>query len=109
AAYAAMAKQAGTATSTVPAPRGRILDRNGVELATSLTGMTLTADPSMTASEAPRIARILMEELGDEVDYFTLIDKLRTPDSRYVYLAKHLPEWEADQALDAVAKAGYTG
>ena len=37
-AYAAMALQAGTASSTVPAPRGAILDRNGVKLARKIVG-----------------------------------------------------------------------
>lgn len=108
-AYAAMAVDAGTATSTVPAPRGRILDRNGVELASSVDGLTLTADPSMTAAEAPRIARLLVDALGDELDYFDTIDLLRTPDSRFVYLVKDLPAWEGQQAVDAVRDAGYTG
>jgi len=108
-AYAAMAVDAGTKTSTVPAPRGRILDRNGVELASSVDGLTLTADPSMTTADAPRIARLLVDSLGDKLDYFDTIDKLRTPDSRFVYLVKDVPAWDAQQAVDAVRKAGFTG
>ena len=63
-AYAAKAVDAGTNTSTVPAPRGQILDRNGVALATGVDGLTLTADPTMTTANAPRIARLLVEHLG---------------------------------------------
>lgn len=109
-AYAAMAVKAGTARTTVPAPRGEILDRNGKDLASSVDGMTITADPSMTAKNAPRIARILVEKLGsNRVDYFDTIDKLRKPTSRFVYLEKGVPAWTAKKAVAAVQKAGYTG
>lgn len=109
-AYAAMAVEAGTARTTVPAPRGEILDRNGKDLATSVDGMTITADPSMTAKNAPRIARILVEKLGsNRVDYFDTIDKLRKPKSRFVYLEKGVPAWTAKKAVAAVQEAGYTG
>lgn len=108
-AYAAMAVQAGTAKTSVPAPRGAILDRNGVELASSVDGLTLTADPSMTSENAPRIARILSQKLGNEIDYFDTIDKLRKPGSRFVYLVRDVPAWTAKKALAAVSKAGFTG
>lgn len=108
-AYAAMAVNAGTARSTVPAPRGAILDRNGVELATGVDGLTITADPSMTSTNAPRIARLLRQELGDDIDYFDTIDKLRKPGSRFVYLARDVPAWTAKKALAAVSKAGFPG
>lgn len=108
-AYAAKAIEAGTQKSTVPAPRGAILDRNGAELATSVDGLTLTADPKMTTANAPQIARILREKLGDRIDYFDTIDKLRTPDSRFVYLIRDVPAWTAKKALSAIAKAGMTG
>jgi cell division protein FtsI (penicillin-binding protein 3) len=108
-AYAAMAVEAGTAKSTVPAPRGAILDRTGAELASSVDGLTLTADPKMTAGDAPQIARILRQKLGDRIDYFETIDKLRTPRSRFVYLVRDVPAWSAKKALAAVAKADLTG
>ena len=109
-AYAAMAIDAGTAKNTVPAPRGDILDRNGKDLATSVDGMTITADPSMTAKNAPRIARILVEKLGSKrVDYFDTIDKLRKPGTRFIYLEKSVPAWTAKKAVAAVRKAGFTG
>lgn len=108
-AYAAKAIEDGTAKSTVPAPRGAILDRNGAELATNVDGLTLTADPKMTAPNAPQIARILREKLGDRIDYFDTIDKLRTPDSRFVYLTRDVPAWTAKKALTAISDAGMTG
>lgn len=109
-AYAAMARQAGTHTTTIPAPRGDILDRNGEVIATSVDGLTLTADPTMTADKAPKIARILVTSLGeDRIDYFETIEKLRTPKTQYVVLEKNLPAAKADKALKAVRKAGLTG
>ncbi|MBC9225449.1 penicillin-binding protein 2 [Aeromicrobium sp. 636] len=108
-AYAAMAVEAGTRKAVVPAPRGDIVDRNGEELVTSTQGLTITGDPSMAADKAPEIARILHEKLGDEIDYFDTIRKLRTPKSRFVYLAKDLPAYEARKAVQAVAEAGYPG
>jgi len=108
-AYASMAVQAGTTKVSVPAPRGKITDRNGVELAGSTAGLTLTADPSMTSENAPRIARILVETLGGRVDYFDTVAKLRTPNSRFVYLARQVPQWTADKALNKIAKEGHTG
>ena len=108
-AYASMAVQAGTSKVSVPAPRGKITDRNGVELASSTEGLTLTADPSMTAANAPKIARILVETLGNRIDYFDTVAKLRAPKSRFVYLIRQVPQWTANKALDKIAKAGYTG
>ncbi|MDX6275940.1 MAG: hypothetical protein QOJ72_68 [Nocardioidaceae bacterium] len=108
-AYAAKAIQAGTAKNVVPAPRGEILDRNGVPLASSVDGLTLTANPRMTAANAPQIARLLVQKLGNRIDYFDTIDKLRTPKSQFVYLAHDVPAWTANKALAAVTKAGFTG
>ncbi|MDR7087161.1 cell division protein FtsI (penicillin-binding protein 3) [Aeromicrobium panaciterrae] len=108
-AYAAQAVDAGTAKSTVPAPRGQILDRNGVALAASVDGLTLTADPTMTAANAPQIARLLVEELGDKIDYFETIDKLRTANSHFVYLKRDVPAWTAAKTLKAISDAGFTG
>ncbi len=108
-AYAAKAIQAGTAKNTIPAPRGQILDRNGVALASSVNGLTITADPTMTAANAPQIARLLVQKLGSRIDYFDTIDALRTPRSHFVYLVRDVPTWTASKALVAVSKAGYTG
>jgi len=72
--------------------------------------MTITADPSMTSKNAPRIARILVEKLGSErVDYFDTIDKLRKPGTRFIYLEKGVPAWTAKKTVEAVRKAGFTG
>ena len=108
-AYAAMAVQAGTAKTTIVAPRGAITDRNGVELATSADGLTITADPSMTAPNATKIARILIEKVDNKLDYFDTVEKLRKPKSRFVYIKKMVPRWTAEKALKEIDDAGYTG
>ncbi|MBD8608203.1 penicillin-binding protein 2 [Aeromicrobium sp. CFBP 8757] len=108
-AYAAASIQAGTQPQTQPAPRGNILDRNGAQLATSVDGLTIVADPTLTTANAPQIARILREELGDEIDYFDTIDTLRTPKTRYVVLARDIPKWTADKAVAALQEAQLAG
>lgn len=109
-AYAALARKSATSTVTVPAPRGDILDRNGEVMATNVDSLTLTADPKNTAKKAPQIARILVTTLGaDRVDYFELIEKLRTPKSRYVVLEKNVPAAAGQKAITAIRKAGAAG
>lgn len=102
-AYAASAVAEGTAKVPVPAPRGTILDRNEEPLATSVEGRNITADPKLTAPNAPQIAAILRQKLGDRIDYFETIDQLRKPNSRFVYVAKYLPVWQANDVLNALA------
>lgn len=111
-AYAAQAIKTGTASIVVPAQRGEILDRNGKPLATSIEGRDITADPKLTAPNAPQIAAILRDKLGDQIDYFDTIDKLRkvifdpttkrTYPARFVYLARNVPVWQAKDILDAL-------
>jgi len=111
-AYAAEALKAGTLPITVPAPRGEILDRNGKPLAASIEGRDITADPKLTAEHAPEIAAILRDKLGDKIDYFDTIDKLRkviydpttktTVPARFVYVARNIPIWQAKDTMDAL-------
>lgn len=108
-AYAAQSVEKGTKSRTDPAPRGTILDRNGAELATSVDGLTITANPQMTTDNAPQIARILREELGDRIDYFDTIDLLRKTGTEYVQLVRDVPKWTADKALDAISEADLIG
>lgn len=106
-AYAAKAAEEGTETITLHAERGEILDRNGDALATSIDARAITADPTMTDDDAPRIASILARELG--LDYFDVVEKLRTPDTQFVYLDHQVPTWKADKAVEAVESEGLTG
>ena len=96
-AYATMAQQEGTRTITLPAERGSILDRFGAPLAESVDGAMLTADPTLTAANARGIAAVLTAELG--LDYIDMVSALRTPDTRFVYLARRLRPAQAEAVL----------
>ena len=106
-AYAAMAEAEGTREVTLHAARGRILDRNGNELASSVDAVAITADPTMTADDATRIAAVLADTL--QLDYFTTVDKLRTPDTQFVYLARRIPTWRAATMFAALDDAELAG
>ena len=97
--YAAMAAAEGTVDVVLPAERGDILDRNGVPLAASIDGLMIVGDPMFTADQAPEIARFLTEEL--DVDYITVLKHLRgtEPDSRFEYLARHVPSALANDVM----------
>lgn len=106
-AYAAMAEAEGSREVTLHAARGRILDRNGNELASSVDAVAITADPTMTADDATRIAAVLADTL--QLDYFATVEKLRTPDTQFVYLARRIPTWRADTMFAALEGAGLAG
>lgn len=106
-AYAAKAAAESVDAHTLYAERGEILDRNGDALATSVDARAITADPTMTDDDAPKIASILSRELG--LDYFDLVEKLREPDTQFVYLDHQVPTWKAERAVEAVGNAGLSG
>ena len=82
----------------LPAERGAIADRNGVELATSVDGMMIVADPQMTQDDAPAIATYLAGEL--DLDYFQTLDRLRAGGgSRFEYVARRVPSTVANRVL----------
>ncbi|MET7361492.1 penicillin-binding protein 2 [Streptomyces sp. NPDC005562] len=92
-AYAAKAEKNRYFTHTLAAERGRITDRGGVELAASVDAYDITADPTlftpkeMKTEDAPeQAAALLAPILGKSVDELT--KKLKTPDTRYVLLAR---------------------
>jgi cell division protein FtsI (penicillin-binding protein 3) len=86
--YAALARAKGAQTITLDATRGPIYDRFGARLAESVTASRLVADPTYTSAHAPQIAAILHHRLG--TDYLDTVAKLRTKNTRYVELARHL-------------------
>lgn len=60
--YVSLAKAEGSATVSVQAPRGAILDRNGNQLAVSIPKKTVVADPSIVTNplkEASILSKIL--------------------------------------------------
>ena len=95
-AYAAMAAREGSVQVVLPAERGAIADRNGVEQATSVDGKMIVADPQMTRDDAPPIATYLADEL--HLDYFQTLERLRTGGgSRFVYIARRVPSTIANR------------
>ncbi len=105
--YAAMAAAEGTVDVVLPAERGDILDRNGQPLAASIDGLMVVGDPKLTEDQAPEIARFLSQKL--DVDYFTVLKRLRDEGSRFEYLARHVPSTLATDVLREAEDRGYEG
>jgi cell division protein FtsI (penicillin-binding protein 3) len=76
----------------VPAPRGTITDRNGVELAITESADDVVADPYLIKN-APAVARKLAPLLGKPV--MTVLTDLTRPHTGYVPLAHLLPSGAA--------------
>lgn len=106
-AYATMALEQGSTTVTLHAERGAIVDRNGEPLATSIDAEAITADPKLTAKHAFKIATLLVDTLG--LDYFDTVTKLQKPNTRFVYLARKIPQWKADSAIKQLEAAKLLG
>lgn len=92
-AYAAKADKNRYASYTLPAERGRITDRAGIALATSVDAYDITADPTLFTPEATKIpdaaeqaAALLAPLVGKS--QAELAKKLKTPKTRYVVLAR---------------------
>ena len=86
----------------LPAERGAIVDRTGVPLAITLEARDVYADPRYVTDpvgEAAKIARVLDLRPRD------VERRLRTPDSTFVYLGRHIDVDVADR-LEALALPG---
>ena len=105
--YAAMAAAEGLVRVDLPAERGDILDRNGEPIADSVDGMMVVADPEMTASQAPEMARFLYRRL--DVEYAATLDKLREQGSRFEYIARRVPSTVATAVLQDAQRRGFEG
>lgn len=82
-----------TADTVVPAHRGTIVDRKGVELAVSQAADDISATPYLVPHKADA-ARRLAPLLG--VDEATVLQKLEQ-DNGFVYLGRHVPGETADK------------
>lgn len=107
ASYASMAAAEGLEEIVLPAERGDILDRNGEPLAESVDGLMVVADPALTADDAPELARFLANRL--DVDYFTILPRLRAEDSRFQYIARSVPAALATSVVSKARALGYDG
>src|SRR5436190_1858267 len=79
------------------------MDPNGKPLGTRVAGRNNVGETEMTEKDRAPATAILRKTLGGRIDYFETIDRLRTPGSRFVYIAKYVPVWQAKDALDALA------
>lgn len=89
-------------TITLPAERGSIFDRNGVDLALSVPQETVFADPRLVRDPA-RYAAALAPVLG--TDEAALLGALTRPDTAFVYLARQVEP----EVADAVRELGLPG
>jgi cell division protein FtsI (penicillin-binding protein 3) len=89
-------------TTVVPARRGSILDRNGVELAVSEPADDISATPYLV-KDPVRAAEKIAPILGLPQD--ELLKKLARKDTGFVYLARQVPASKADR----IQKLGITG
>jgi cell division protein FtsI (penicillin-binding protein 3) len=113
--YAERGVRQRTRTIELPAPRGRIYDREGDVLATSVVSATLYADPIAyrpttradgtrvpAAADALQVARAIAPLLGREVE--DVVERLQR-DTRFVYLARQI-DLEAGQDIMAMRLPG---
>ena len=99
--YAAMAAAEGSRDVILPATRGDILDRNGEPLAESVDGVMVIADPALVNTDeagnpvdrAPQLAKLLSTKL--DVDYVTVLERLRRTYTRFQYMARAVPAAKA--------------
>ncbi len=86
---------------TIQARRGTIYDRDGIELAVTVNGKALVADPSLV--EAPgEAAEILAPIIG--ADYVELVQRLEA-DGRFTYVARRLESETVERASEAIESA----
>ena len=113
--YAAMAAAEGSRDVVLPATRGDILDRNGEPLAESVDGVMVIADPALVNTDeagnpvdrAPQLAKLLSTKL--DVDYVTVLERLRRTDTRFQYMARAVPAAKAAHVLDRARALGFDG
>jgi cell division protein FtsI/penicillin-binding protein 2 len=76
-------------TVTLPAERGSIFDRNGVDLALSVPQTTIVADPHVIHNPKSFAAKLAPVVVVDEAD---LEAKLSQPKSRFAYVARKVDD-----------------
>jgi cell division protein FtsI (penicillin-binding protein 3) len=91
-------------TTKIPAPRGTITDRNGVELAISESADDIVADPYLI-KQPQAVAQKLTPLLGKPLS--AVLEGLTKPHSGFVYLAHLLPGDRA-QAIQNMHLDGIT-
>lgn len=90
---------------TIQAKRGTIYDRDGLELAVTVHGEALVADPSLV-EEPGEAAAVLAPIVG--ADYVDLVQRLEG-DGRFTYVARRLENETAERAAEAIEAADLVG
>jgi len=90
---------------TIQAKRGTIYDRDGLELAVTVHGEALIADPSLVEDPA-EAAAILAPIVG--ADYVELVQRLEA-DGRFTYVARRLENHTVEEATEAIEAADLAG
>ena len=78
----------------IPAPRGKIYDRNGVVLASNIPARAIWVIPEevkMTAAQENQLSKLL------EISVAEIRKKVARDDKRFVYLRRQVPQEIADQ------------
>lgn len=96
----------GATEVTLTAPRGTITDREGISMAETVDAHRLVADPTMV-DNAPATAAVLSRRL--DLSYFTLLEALRAPDSRYEFLARRVLPAQVKAVMGELDRRDLTG
>ena len=107
--FAAIAAQKHESRQIIPARRGRILDRNGEELAVNIPIRTVTADGTHIQNPE-KLAALASPFLGMDVDDLTeKLSTTRRTTRRYVVVCKGVSEENAQAMLRAMDEAKLKG
>jgi cell division protein FtsI (penicillin-binding protein 3) len=83
----------------IPAKRGTIFDRDGIELAVTVDLPTVVADPSQITDPAGT-AEVLAPLVDGDVAQLT--QRFDQPESKFAYVARHVDPAVADQVRSAI-------
>jgi cell division protein FtsI (penicillin-binding protein 3) len=105
-AYTVLGENQRVREEALPADRGTIFDRNGVELAVSISAKTVVADP-LLIEDKKQAATIVANELG--INRRELLDKLQIEGSRFAYVARRLEPAELGDLMEVLEELDIQG
>ncbi|HEX9853847.1 MAG TPA: penicillin-binding protein 2 [Acidimicrobiia bacterium] len=90
----------------LPADRGTIFDRDGVELAVSIRAVTMIANPSVI-KRPKETARLIAPLVG--VDRDDLAERLSNNESQFAYVARRLERSQVEEVYALIEELGIEG